>query len=117
MNRARIRTRRVANGSALVSALLLGVALPAAAGLLQGCSKSTADDKTSIGVASLLFIKRAHTQVDSSGAVTIDVAGGNGQVLDYDRYVPGGSLNVLSPARPSSAPSGRGARRSASRAA
>jgi hypothetical protein len=34
-----------------------------------------------------------------NGSVSIDVAGGNGQVLDYQRYVPGGSLNVLSPAR------------------
>ena len=31
--------------------------------------------------------------------MTVDVAGGNGQVLDYDRYVPGGSLNLLTPRR------------------
>src|SRR6185312_10356363 len=35
----------------------------------------------------------------SGSTVSIDVAGGNGQVLDYDRYVAGGSLNILSPAR------------------
>jgi hypothetical protein len=97
MNRAsRLRSRSIA----LVLALAAAPVAALAVGALEGCSKSTDGDKTAIGVSSLLFIKRAHTQVDTSGAVSIDVAGGNGQVLDYDRYVPGGSLNVLSPARP-----------------
>src|SRR5579862_1213045 len=57
---------------------------------------STAD----AGVPGILFIKRQHTFTDpASGAVSVDVAGGNGQVLDYDRYVPGGALMLLSPAR------------------
>ena len=62
------------------------------------CGKST-DESTGIGVSSIVFIKRQHTVTDN-GATTVDVAGGNGQVLDYERYVPGGSLNMLSPARP-----------------
>jgi len=78
--------------------IVLGIAFPAllASG---GCSKSDSDS-TDIGVNSVVFIKRAHTTVDDKGAVSIDVSGGNGQVIDYDRYVPGGSLNLLSPARP-----------------
>jgi hypothetical protein len=82
---------------ALLSAL--GLAAGAAA-TNSACSKSSTED-TGIGVSSILFIKRQHTVTDpSSGATSVDVAGGNGQVLDYDRYEPGGSLNILSPARP-----------------
>ena len=77
-------------------ALLLGIVAPAAFG--AGCSKST-DQSTSAGVSAIVFIKRQHTVVDGTGAVTVDVAGGNGQVLDYQRYVPGGSLNLMAPAR------------------
>ncbi len=86
--------------SATFALVLALAAAPAVLGSVAGCSKSTAGDTTGVGVQSILFIKRAHTQVDTSGAVSIDVAGGNGQVIDYDRYVPGGSLNILSPARP-----------------
>lgn len=63
-----------------------------------GCSNSTAAG-SGIGVQSVLFIKRQTTTVQN-GTVSIDVAGGNGQVLDYQRYVKGGSLNLLSPPRP-----------------
>jgi hypothetical protein len=49
-------------------------------------------------VQSILFIKRQTTTV-TNGQPSVDVSGGNGQVLDYQRYVPGGSLNILSPAR------------------
>jgi hypothetical protein len=67
-----------------------------------GCNDSTPTNATGVdlggGVQSLLFIKR-QTTTTQGGTVSIDVAGGNGQVLDYQRYVPGGSLNVLSPAR------------------
>src|SRR5260221_12321522 len=64
----------------------------------EGCSNSTGAGN-GVGVQALLFIKRQTTSVQK-GVVTVDVAGGNGQVLDYQRYVPGGSLNLLSPARP-----------------
>jgi hypothetical protein len=78
-------------------ALLLG-ALPASHAFNAGC---TADDNTtaSAGVGSILFVKRQHT-TGSGAAATVDVAGGNGQVLDYDRYVPGGQLVMLTPPRP-----------------
>jgi hypothetical protein len=62
------------------------------------CGQSTTSD-SGVGAQSILFIKRQTTTVDSKGVPKVDVAGGNGQVLDYQRYVPGGSLNLLSPAR------------------
>jgi hypothetical protein len=65
---------------------------------MGACSKSTTDDNGT-GVQSLLFIKRQAIVTNPDGTVTVDVAGGNGQVLDYQRYEPGGSLNLLSPAR------------------
>ncbi len=82
-------------------ALLVGVVTPSVLGLLganAGCSKSTTES-TSAGVSAIIFIKRQHTVVADNGQVSVDVAGGNGQVLDYQRYVPGGSLNILAPAR------------------
>jgi hypothetical protein len=66
---------------------------------LAGCSNETSS-KVELGVTAIIFMSRAHTVVGPNGAVDINVSGGNGQVIDYDRYVPGGSLNVLSPARP-----------------
>jgi hypothetical protein len=69
--------------------------LAGAFALSGGCSQSTSTGGTIGGVQSMLFIKRVTTQ---PGQVP-DVAGGNGQVLDYQRYVPGGSLNLLSPVR------------------
>ncbi len=82
---------------AIALALVAAAAVPLGG---MGCSNSTSSGSTDIGVSSILFVKRVTTTVDSSGNVSVDVAGGNGQVIDYDRYVPGGSLNILSPARP-----------------
>ena len=70
-----------------------------APGAIAGCSKATTES-VDTGVSAIVFIKRQHTTVAPDSVATIDVAGGNGQVIDYDRYVPGGSLNILSPARP-----------------
>ena len=69
-----------------------------------GCGNQSPTGQTSsgvsggIGVQSILFIKRQTTIYNPDKTVTIDVAGGNGQVLDYQRYEPGGSLNLLAPA-------------------
>src|SRR5215471_8414654 len=82
---------------AMKRALALSLLTPAL--FFSGCSKST-DESTSAGVSSIIFIKRQHTIPDGNGGYTVDVAGGNGQVLDYQRYVPGGSLNLMAPARP-----------------
>jgi hypothetical protein len=75
---------------------MFGIA--AAVASMGACTKSPSEESTVGGVQSILFVKRQTTTVSGS-SVDVDVAGGNGQVLDYQRYVPGGSLNLLSPAR------------------
>jgi hypothetical protein len=74
----------------------------AASGACSNQSTSTSGTGTAsgAGVQSILFVKRQWAMTDPSGNYSVDVSGGNGQVLDYQRYVPGGSLNILSPARP-----------------
>jgi hypothetical protein len=74
--------------------------LAGSAALMGACGKSAPESSGSdlgVSVQALLFIKR-QTTTTQNGTVTVDVAGGNGQVLDYQRYVPGGSLNLLAPA-------------------
>jgi hypothetical protein len=73
--------------------------LSASHALTAGCSEGGGADSDA-GVGAVLFIKRAHTTDTGQGPATVDVAGGNGQVLDYGRYVPGGSLQLLTPPRP-----------------
>ena len=73
------------------------------AGIVAGmgaCSNTTSTSGGGgvSGVQSLLFIKRQAIEKNPDGTYTVDVAGGNGQVLDYQRYEPGGSLNLLTPA-------------------
>jgi Hydrazine synthase alpha subunit middle domain len=79
-----------------ISLLFLCATSPAF--LTSGCGESSAQND--LGVRSIAFIKRAHTVTGADGVTSVNVAGGNGQVLDYQRYVPGGSLVVLSPPRP-----------------
>jgi hypothetical protein len=85
-----------------LTALSLVLGAAAAPAGLTACGDSKAADVP--GVSAVLFIKRQHTTVSAEGAVSVDVAGGNGQVLDYERYVPGGSLVLLAPARPDGVP-------------
>jgi hypothetical protein len=77
------------------------IGLAATVALSGACSHSSSGSgtDTGAGVQSILFIKRQTMTVNPDGTVYVDVSGGNGQVLDYQRYVPGGSLNILSPAR------------------
>ena len=88
--------------SAALVALLAGVVAPVAgvggAGV-AGCSSAQASGSGGASVSSIIFIKRVTTINNGSAPPTIDVAGGNGQVIDYTRYEPGGSLNLLAPAR------------------
>jgi hypothetical protein len=79
-------------------ALVVG-ALPVGHALTAGCGTDGPADN-SAGVGAILFIKRVHTTEGPNGPA-VNVAGGNGQVLDYERYVPGGQLVMLSPPRPS----------------
>lgn len=78
-----------------ISLVLGAVAAPAG---LVACDDSSTE-QSGAGVNGVIFIRRQHTVATDQG-VTVDVAGGNGQVLDYERYVPGGSLMLLSPPRP-----------------
>ena len=68
---------------------VLGLAL---ATVLPGVACSQGTEQVDTGVDAVIFMKRAVQSVDpNTNKVVIDVAGGNGQVLDYERYVPGGS--------------------------
>jgi len=77
-------------------ALCATVLLP---GALASCTNQTAET-VNVGVSSIIFVKRAHTTVDGSGNVSIDVSGGNTQVIDYERYVPGERATGCSGYRP-----------------
>jgi hypothetical protein len=85
--------RRLPHVAAL--ALVVGAGMPAG---MSACSNTTSSSSGGVGVQSILFIQRVAEYTNSSGQLVIDVAGGNGQVIDYTRYDPGGSLNILSPA-------------------
>ena len=75
----------------------LGLALTVLGGgiLGSGCSKDTTSENVDVGVDSIIFVKRAAHRGHVTRRVNIDVSGGNSQVIDYDRYVPGGSLILL----------------------
>ncbi len=62
-----------------------------------GCAAVDANGPANLNVPSILFIKRVTTIDNGQSTPTIDVAGGNGTVVDYARYEPGGSLNLLTP--------------------
>jgi hypothetical protein len=77
---------------------VLGLAL---ATVLPGVACSQGTEQVDTGVDAVIFMKRAVQSVDPvTQKVTIDVSGGNSQVIDYDRYVPGGSIVMLKPPRP-----------------
>jgi hypothetical protein len=77
---------------------LTGLAL---LGLAQAsCSSQSSSSGSEIGIDGLVFVKRQHTTVGSDGTVEINVSGDSTQVIDYLRYVPGGGVYLLSPARP-----------------
>src|SRR5688500_1489488 len=64
---------------------------------VASCSSDDGDkgDGSAQCVSKLIYIVRQHTTVDANGAVSINVAGGMGQVMDYLRYEPGGKLEIL----------------------
>jgi hypothetical protein len=62
--------------------------------LLPGCS-STEPANEPGDVSRIVYAVRQHTSQAADGTVTIDVAGGMGQVMDYGRYMPGGRLEVF----------------------
>src|SRR5882724_11577847 len=66
------------------------LSLLAALAFLPGCSGNSAPDSTRI-----VYAVRQNTSVAADGTVSVDVAGGMGQVMDYGRYEPGGRLEVF----------------------
>ena len=89
--------RRLRRAS-MLTVLGLSVAVAGTACSGQSTTSGSGSSGGIAGVQSILFIKRQTTTVTERRSRRVDVAGGNGQVLDYQRYVPGGSLNILSPA-------------------
>jgi hypothetical protein len=76
---------------------LTGLAL---LGLAQAsCSSKSSSSGSDIGIDAVVFVKRQHTTVQSDGTVEVNVSGDSTQVIDYLRYVPGGGVYLLSPAR------------------
>ncbi len=70
--------------------------LLAALGFLAGCSgTSSAPDAQPGDVSRIVYAVRQTTTTGPDGAPIIDVASGMGQVMDYDRFVPGGRLEVF----------------------
>jgi len=70
------------------------LSLLAGLALLPGCSTKSSDDDGAGNVSRIVYAVRQHTAVDADGTVTIDVAGGMGQVMDYGRFMPGGKLEL-----------------------
>jgi hypothetical protein len=57
---------------------------------------SSPEEEQGPDVSKIVYAVRQHTVLDQNGGTpTIDVAGGMGQVMDYQRYQPGGKLEVL----------------------
>jgi hypothetical protein len=56
-----------------------------------GCGES--EESTDENFTRIVYAVRQHTIIGEDG-VTIDVAGGMGQVMDYGRYHPGGRLEI-----------------------
>jgi hypothetical protein len=68
--------------------------LPMLAALpMLGCSSDPTEENTGESFDKLVYAVRQHTIVNGSD-VSIDVAGGMGQVMDYGRYNPGGRLEL-----------------------
>jgi hypothetical protein len=91
---------RPSSAAAAFLAFTAGVVLPAFAiggHGIAGCAAVDGSGLANVSSPSILFIKRVTTVTNGSSAPIIDVAGGNGTVVDYARYEPGGSLDVLTP--------------------
>ncbi len=69
--------------------LLAALVLP-----LAGCTNDAPEREEERGFTQIVYAVRQHTVIGSDGSVSIDVAGGMGQVMDYTRYNPGGRLEV-----------------------
>jgi hypothetical protein len=77
-------------------ASLLAVAGVGAPLMVPGCGGSGPGDSVLPGVESIVFVQRAYEREDGSH----DISGGTMQVIDYQRYTPGGGVFTLTPPTP-----------------
>jgi hypothetical protein len=89
----------IAKHRTALSTLLLGATALGSVFLGTACSatdQSTEETPGSSveGIDKIVYLVRQHTTIDEDGNVSINVAGGMGQVMDYRRYVPGGRVEV-----------------------
>ncbi len=77
---------------------LAGSALALAGGAtyVAGCGGGGPGDSVLPGVEAVVFVQRAFERDDLSH----DISGGSRQVIDYQRYTPGGGVFMLSPPTP-----------------
>lgn len=75
---------------------LARVGVPALAALLASCTGGDPGESVLPGVDAIVFQQNAFIGADGNHNVT----GGAMQVIDYERYVPGGGVMVLSPPTP-----------------
>jgi hypothetical protein len=68
----------------------------ATGGAIAGCGGSGPGDSVLPGVEAVVFVQRAFERDDLSH----DISGGSRQVIDYQRYTPGGGVFMLSPPTP-----------------
>ncbi len=85
--------RSFATRTALIAALPVAAALGLMAPTTVSCSSEPSEEPTGEAFQKVIYAVRQHTTVNGD-RVSIDVAGGMGQVMDYLRYNPGGRLEV-----------------------
>jgi hypothetical protein len=83
--------RKLSPSSSLSGAFVLQLLV--VLGPTLGCSSETEDPEPTGGVDKVVYAVRQHTVVTDDG-VSIDVAGGMGQVMDYNRFNPGGRIEI-----------------------
>ena len=83
--------RKLSPSSSLSGAFVLPLLV--VLGPTLGCSGEPEETPNSGGVDKIVYAVRQHTVVEGD-QVNIDVAGGMGQVMDYNRYNPGGRLEI-----------------------
>lgn len=81
--------------SGVVGACVLTLGASAMGASAMGCGGGSGDSVVP-GVRSLVFAQRAFLRADG----TEDISGGTRQVIDYERYNPGGGVFTLTPPTP-----------------